>query len=96
MTIATTQPKDHEELLKQIEQLGQAVRDRVWSPAYVQTQMVKQISGGVHVLDYICKDLKKCEMAGTARVVAFEMLRYSIELQRRIFDLLEDEGVRNG
>jgi len=96
MTTKTTEPKDHQQLLNQIEQLGQAVRDRVWSPAYVQQQIVKEISGGVHVLDYICKDLKKCEMAGTARVVAFEMLRYSIELQRRIFELLNDEGVRNG
>ena len=96
MTTETTEPKDHQELLKQIEQLGEAARDRGRKPAYVQMQIVKEISASVHVLDYICKDLKKCEGAGTARVVAFEMLRYSTELQRRIFDLLNDEGVRNG
>ena len=96
MTTKTTEPKNHHELLNQIEQLGEAARDRGRRPAYVQQQIVKEISASVHVLDYICKDLKKCQMAGTSRVVAFEMLRYSTELQRRVFNLLNDEGVRNG
>ena len=96
MTTEATEPKDHQQLLKQIEQLGVSARDRDRRPAYVQAQIVKEISASVHILDYLCEDLKKCEGAGTARVVAFEMLRYSIELQRRVFRLLNDEGVRNG
>jgi hypothetical protein len=96
MTTETTEPQDYQEALRRIMQIGESVYYGNMSTAYVDKVIVKDILASLYILKYICEDLKKCEGAGTARVVALEMLRYSIELQSRVFKLLNDEGVRNG
>lgn len=87
---------DHAPLIKQLVAMGEQVRDNNQVSAYVNKPLITDISRSIYTLKYIHSDLLKCEMAGTSRVVAFEMLRYCSELQRKLFTLLHDEGVQNG